>query len=147
MPGPRNSKRQKKMNALKGKKRKGSPTRKEEAVSVATPEADVTPMDPAPHMEKDVVVTVEQGVDEEDVPLRGPPLYDPGTGPRIKSMDEFLRSRFASEPTWEDELCAEFAQEEMLEMLRAVLPEEMALVSIQYRGITPSGDHRNSGER
>ncbi|KAF9649546.1 hypothetical protein BDM02DRAFT_3084631, partial [Thelephora ganbajun] len=56
-----------------------------------------------------------------------PPIYDPGTGPRVKSMGEFLRSSFASEPTWDDELCAEFAQEEMLEMLRVVLPEEMAL--------------------
>ncbi|KAF9784674.1 hypothetical protein BJ322DRAFT_984588, partial [Thelephora terrestris] len=56
-----------------------------------------------------------------------PPVYDPGTGPRVKSMGEFLRSSFASEPTLDDELCAEFAQEEMLEMLREVLPEEMAL--------------------
>ena len=134
MPGPRNSKRQKKLNARKEKRRKGSPARGVEATSVATPETDVTPTDQAPRVEEqDIVTTVEQGakVDEvETTLLHEPPIYDPGTGPRVKSMGEFLRSSFASEPAWDDELCAEFAQEEMLEMLRAVLPEEMALVSV-----------------
>ena len=74
----------------------------------------------------------------EEVLLREPPIYDPGTGARVRSMGEFLRSGFASEPTWDDELCAEFAQEEMLEMLRTVLPQEMALVSIQDVIISPA---------
>lgn len=107
---------------------------------VATPEAadrDVTPVDPALHVEeKDVSSTtdMEQRVEldgVEEVLLWKPPIYDPGTGPRVRSMGEFLRSSFASEPTWDDELCAEFAREEMGEMLRAVLPEEMALVSAE----------------
>lgn len=78
------------------------------------------------------VVQREELNGQERTLLREPPVYDSGTGPRVKSMGEFLRSSFASEPTWDDELCAEFAQEEMLEMLREVLPEEMALVSVQY---------------
>lgn len=104
---------------------------------------DVTPVDLALHVEeKDVFTTagVEQrvGLDEvEEVLLREPPIYDPGTGPRVRSMGEFLRSSFASEPTWDDELCGEFAREEMLEMLRVVLPEEMALVSAEHHGTTP----------
>ena len=105
--------------------------------AVATPpvDGDVRRMEAAPQVEEgesDVGATdVGESVDEgaEGGLLREPPVYDPGTGPRVKSMDEFLRSSFASEPTWDDELCAEFAQEEMLEMLRAVLAEEMALVS------------------
>jgi len=108
MPGPRNSKRQKKP---KQKKRMGSPS------CVATPD-----------LHENVRADAGPDVPEETL-LREPPIYDPGTGPRVKSMGEFLRSSFASEPTWDDELCAEFGQEEMLEMLRAVLPEEMALVS------------------
>ena len=137
MPGPRNPKRQKKLNALKEKKRKESPLCKVEVVPIATPEVDTSPPSPTPQVEKDGVVTVEQGaeLDElEQMLLREPPVYDPGTGPRVKSMDEFLRSSFASEPTWDDELCAEFAQEEMVEMLRSVLPDEMALVSTQHYG-------------
>ena len=142
MPGPRNQKRQKKLNALKEKKRKGTLGCKVEIRPVATQEVDkdVTPVDPAPHVEKDTVITaaVERRADVEEmeeVLLREPPIHDPGTGPRVKSMGEFLRSSFASEPTWDDELCAEFAQEEMLEMLRTVLPEEMALVSTEHHEI------------
>ena len=136
MPGPRNPKRQKKLNALKEKKRKGSPPCKMEFKPVATPGVDATP---ANLIQEEVVVTVEQDAELdklEELLLREPPVYDPGTGPRVKSMGEFLRSSFASEPTWDDELCAEFAQEEMLEMLRSVLPDEMALVSTQYHGAT-----------
>jgi len=135
MPGPRNPKRQKKLNALKEKRRKGSPPCKVEVKPVATPELDATPANQT--RGKEAVVTVEQGAELdklEELLLREPPVYDPGTGPRVKSMGEFLRSSFASEPTWDDELCAEFGQEEMVEMLRSVLPDEMALVSTQYRG-------------
>ena len=133
MPGPRNPKRQKKVNALKEKRRKESPARGVEVTSVATPEVGITPGDLASRVERqDTFTTAEQDAEldklEEMLP-REPPIYDPGTGPRVRSMGEFLQSSFASEPTWEDELCAEFAQEEMLEMLRAVLPDEMALVS------------------
>lgn len=133
MPGPRNPKRQKKLNALKEKKRKGSPPCKMEIKHDATQEVDETPANQT--QEKEAVVMVERGAELdklEELLLRGPPVYDPGTGPRVKSMGEFLRSSFASEPTWDDELCAEFAQEEMVEMLRSVLPGEMALVSTQY---------------
>jgi hypothetical protein len=121
MPGPRNSKRQKKLKGIKGKKGK-------ETAPIVTVEEE------GGGGEKDVVVTadVEQRVEEGS--LREPPVYDPGTGPRVRSMGEFLRSSFASEPTWDDELCAEFAQEEMMEMLREILPEEMALVSGQLSG-------------
>lgn len=129
MPGPRNPKRQKKLNALKEKKWKRTTGCKPEVEPVATPEV-CGKVTPAPDVEeKDSVATQCVELDEvEGVLPRQPPVYDGGTGPRVRSMGEFLRSNFASEPTWNDELCAEFAQEEMLEMLRTVLPEEMALV-------------------
>ena len=125
MPGPRNSRRQKKPKAAKEKRRK-------ETVAITTPNivGNAALPDPGPDVgEKNVVDRTEEGSGGlEETLLREPPVYDAGTGPRVKSMGEFLRSSFASEPTWDDELCAEFAQEEMLEMLREVLPEEMALV-------------------
>ena len=143
MPGPRNSKRQRKLNALKEKKRKESQTWEGDAKPVATPRQvgrNVTPLSPRPDVGEKDVTEVEESVGRDEVEemlLREPPIYDPGTGPRVKSMGEFLRSSFASEPTWDDELCAEFAQEEMLEMLREVLREEMALVSLG-RSVTGS---------
>lgn len=122
MPGPRNSKRQKKLKAIKGKGRKERETPKESAVD-SVPQA----------REKGTAVTAaDVELEDSERLLREPPIYDPGTGPRVRSMGEFLRSGFASEPTWDDELCAEFGQEEMLEMLREVLTEEMALVSAQW---------------
>lgn len=134
MPGPRNSKRQKKLDVLKGKKRKGSQTSKTEAEPVATPQfgENVTPLTNVEEKRTDVTADVERRVEvdeQEEILPAEPPAYDAGTGPRVRSMGKFLQSSFASEPTWDDELCAEFAQEEMLEMLREVLPEEMALVS------------------
>ncbi|KAH9915337.1 uncharacterized protein B0H18DRAFT_1215581 [Fomitopsis serialis] len=57
-----------------------------------------------------------------------PFIYDPGNGPRVRNVHAFLDSTFASPPSLDDPLCAEFAQEEMLEMLCSVLPEETALI-------------------
>ena len=67
----------------------------------------------------------------ERMPLPQQPfIYDPGNGPRVRDARAFVDSPFfAHAPAFEDPLCAEFAQGEVLEMLRMVLPEEMALVS------------------
>jgi hypothetical protein len=62
--------------------------------------------------------------------LQLPYLHNPGTGPRVRAMRPFLASTFASAPSWDDPLCAEFAQEEVLQMLCTLLPEEIALVSL-----------------
>ena len=60
--------------------------------------------------------------------LSNPIIHDPGNGPRVRNMRAFLKSSFAH-PVWTaDPLCAEFAQREILQMLRTVLPEETALV-------------------
>lgn len=60
--------------------------------------------------------------------LKRPFIEDPGTGIRVRDTKEFLESRFAAPPSLDDELCAEFAQEEVLQMLCSVLPEETAMV-------------------
>jgi hypothetical protein len=55
-------------------------------------------------------------------------IHDPGNGPRVRDTRTFLSSFFAQPPAMDDPLCAEFAQEEVLQMLMTVLPEETALV-------------------
>jgi len=57
-----------------------------------------------------------------------PYIHDPGNGPRVKDTRAFLGSYFAQPVSLYDPLCAEFAQEEVLEMLRTVLPNETAEV-------------------
>lgn len=66
---------------------------------------------------------------EEPEPQLTPFIYDPGTGPRVRDTRAFLTSRYFSQPPALDiPLCAEFAQEEVLQMLYTVLPEETALI-------------------
>lgn len=60
--------------------------------------------------------------------LQRPCIHDPGNGPRVKDVNMFIKSYFAQPPSLEDPLCREFAQEEVLEMLKTVLGDEMALV-------------------
>ncbi|KAF9532259.1 hypothetical protein CPB83DRAFT_759481 [Crepidotus variabilis] len=57
-----------------------------------------------------------------------PFIHDPGNGPRVRDARMFLGSFFAQPPSLEDALCREFAQEEVLQMLMTVLPEETALI-------------------
>ncbi|PPQ66861.1 hypothetical protein CVT24_008569 [Panaeolus cyanescens] len=71
---------------------------------------------------KGLTKAVEKALFEE------PFIQDPGNGPRVRDTKAFMRSFFAQPPAWDDPLCAEFAQEEIFQMLRTVLPEDMALV-------------------
>ncbi|THH21858.1 hypothetical protein EUX98_g8260 [Antrodiella citrinella] len=72
--------------------------------------------------------------DGEEVEPLAQPLFkrpfieDPGSGIRVRDTREFLSSRFAAPPSLDDELCAEFAQDEVLQMLCSVLPDETALI-------------------
>lgn len=60
--------------------------------------------------------------------IAAPNIYDPGNGPRVRDTRAFLSSFFSQPPAWDDALCAEFAQDEILQMLCTVLPEEIAIV-------------------
>ncbi|KAG6916827.1 hypothetical protein DXG01_005212 [Tephrocybe rancida] len=57
-----------------------------------------------------------------------PFIHDPGNGPRVRDARAFISSPFAQPPALDDPLCAEFAQEEVLEMLMSILPEEVAYI-------------------
>ncbi|KAJ3554564.1 hypothetical protein NM688_g3044 [Phlebia brevispora] len=64
-----------------------------------------------------------------DVLLKRPCIEDTGTGLQVLDVLEFVfDSRLASPPSLDDALCAEFAQEEVLDMLCVVLPEEIATI-------------------
>ncbi|KAJ7145804.1 hypothetical protein C8R44DRAFT_755921 [Mycena epipterygia] len=57
-----------------------------------------------------------------------PFIHDPGNGKRVRDTRAFLSSFFAQPPALDDPLCAEFSQDEVLQMLFTVLPEETALI-------------------
>ncbi|KAH7909983.1 hypothetical protein BJ138DRAFT_1009759 [Hygrophoropsis aurantiaca] len=128
MPGPCNSKRKKKLQFKKQKNAApfaivdnspASPPPRYEPV--ATVNIDIH------HNEKDTVIHVEEPPDHDFTP-HTPNIYDPGNGPRVRSARAFLTSFFAQPPSLDDPLCAEFAQEEVLQMLCTVLPEETAII-------------------
>ncbi|KAF9556459.1 hypothetical protein CPC08DRAFT_765234 [Agrocybe pediades] len=73
-------------------------------------------------LEEDVSSEIEKALFEE------PFIHDPGNGPRVRKPRAFMGSFFAQPPAWDDPLCAEFAQEELLQMLCTILPEETALI-------------------
>lgn len=102
MPGPCNTKKQKRARLKREKK------------SQSTLEPSYG--DPCPD------------IDCDDALLAAPNIYDPGTGPRVRNAREFLTSYFAQPPSLNDLLCAEFAQEEILQMLCTILSEDMAIV-------------------
>ncbi|KAH7921140.1 hypothetical protein BV22DRAFT_1132543 [Leucogyrophana mollusca] len=77
--------------------------------------------------ESEVESTSDGVPDDESLP-HAPNIYDPGNGPRVRSARAFLSSFFAQPPSLDDPLCAEFAQEEVLQMLCTVLPEETAII-------------------
>ncbi|KAI6042400.1 hypothetical protein EDC04DRAFT_2660313 [Pisolithus marmoratus] len=105
MPGPCNIKKKKKQQAKREKKS-------------LLPRTDEPSPPPA---------TVPCPDDNQLLPAT-PNIYDPGTGPRVRSAKEFLSSFFSQPPSLNDPLCAEFAQEEILQMLCTVLPEETAII-------------------
>ncbi|KAH9477076.1 hypothetical protein JR316_0010992 [Psilocybe cubensis] len=64
----------------------------------------------------------------EQILFQEPFIHDPGNGPRVRDARAFMASFFAQPPALNDPLCAEFAQDEVLQMLCTVLPEEAALL-------------------
>lgn len=90
----------------------------------------------------------------EDLMPQSPFIHDPGNGPRVRDTRAFLTSKFFAQPPALDvsfattplrivpdnipkiPLCAEFAQEEILQMLCTILPEETALVCVQYTSVS-----------
>lgn len=75
-------------------------------------------------------IVPEERLDEIERALNKPPfIHDPGNGPRVRDTKEFLESEFFSQPpAFDDPLCAEFAQAEVLQMLQTVLPDDMARI-------------------
>jgi hypothetical protein len=103
MPGPSNK-----------KKQKGKAKQKSSAVVEVVERTVGSP----------IARTVEAAMFE------APFIHDPGNGPRVRDVKMFLESRFAQPVAQDDELCREFGQKEVLEMLMTVLPEDMALVGV-----------------
>ncbi|KAG1728975.1 uncharacterized protein EDB91DRAFT_1060230 [Suillus paluster] len=128
MPGPCNSKKRKKLV----KKNKPKSTLAVQATAppeppppdheLEPPPSDIScpvyeppPKIPTPHV---------QDFHVEVLPI----IHDPGNGPRVRDIRGFLSSFFAQPPSLDDPLCAEFSQEEVLQMLCTALPKETAII-------------------
>ena len=158
MPGPRNSKRRGKLQAKKEKRTRNSrqslesqprpepparrplpPTPSPIATPIhptTPPTVYVQPHAPSYHYTQSYIPQNPQSFepDVDDLPLpKRPFIEDPGNGPRVRDVRAFLSSSFASPPSMDDPLCAEFAQDEVLQMLCSVLPEETATVRTSVR--------------
>jgi hypothetical protein len=143
MPGPRNATKRKKARTSKETlKPPLLPVEKDDGhdphLATRLPlEHDVAHV-PPPYLSKDYSLEGDSpaplfaigGVGAKDALPQEPAIYDPGNGPRVKNVHAFLVSSFAAPPSLEDDLCAEFAQEEVLDMLCTVLPYELAMVSV-----------------
>ncbi|CAK5271001.1 unnamed protein product [Mycena citricolor] len=132
MPGPSNSRRKGKRNPRVHAKPRlslestSSATTSDSQLEVRTP----SPVEPLVH-DREPVFHMDGNEEHVFAPSllpQKPFIHDPGNGHRVRDTRAFLTSFFAQPPAWDDPLCAEFAQDEILEMLCTVLPEETALI-------------------
>ncbi|KAI0632833.1 hypothetical protein C8Q77DRAFT_848994 [Trametes polyzona] len=158
MPRPRNQKKKKNAQGKKDKKQQPStpppPASKSPSPTpapatpppllgsphhVSDPEQHVHDQPPYPAAQEDaeqlyqkyLVEYPPEPESDDSIPmplLKTPFIYDPGDGPRVKDPRAFLASRLAAPPSLDDAMCAEFAEEAVLQMLCSVLPEETALI-------------------
>ncbi|KDQ54544.1 hypothetical protein JAAARDRAFT_182027 [Jaapia argillacea MUCL 33604] len=126
MPGPSNSNKKKKGNTKKRKSRTTRDVTPSEPAS-PLPQSISPPLPPLP-IDSQLQKYVDLDIDDSSVLPKAPCIVDPGNGPRVRDVAAFLSTSFAASPSYDDDLCAEFAQPEVLEMLCTVLPQEMALI-------------------
>ncbi|KAJ6526598.1 hypothetical protein DFH09DRAFT_1187567 [Mycena vulgaris] len=142
MPGPSNSRKSKK-NGKKGSRPRlslestsSSGTYTSEFSSSSSDSQHIcTPPPISPLHSPKLADDADEGLFVEEDTYHGglpqkPFIHDPGNGQRVRDMRAFLTSsfNFAQPPALHDPLCAEFAQDEVLQMLCTVLPEETALI-------------------
>ncbi|KAJ6482917.1 hypothetical protein C8R47DRAFT_577324 [Mycena vitilis] len=128
MPGPCNSRKKRKSG---GDKRSKPRLSIESTSSSSTDSQHVqTPPPISPIHSPKVVYQDDFGQEEyaNEVLPQKPFIHDPGNGHRVRDTRAFLSSFFAQPPALDDPLCAEFSQDEVLQMLCTVLPEETALI-------------------
>ncbi|KAJ6476268.1 hypothetical protein C8R45DRAFT_834205 [Mycena sanguinolenta] len=131
MPGPCNSHQKRKKNRDKRAKPRLSleSTSSESSTDsqhIQTPPPISSILHTPPRVADEDAVFEEEGSSQEL--FQKPFIYDPGNGHRVRDTRAFLSSFFAQPPALDDPLCAEFSQDEILQMLCTVLPEETALI-------------------
>ncbi|EGN94715.1 hypothetical protein SERLA73DRAFT_162822 [Serpula lacrymans var. lacrymans S7.3] len=130
MPGPCNLKKRKKLQVKKGRKCSSVHTALDDEHANLASAVDISTYDilaSSVMPEENYGPREEEGYGDGIVPQM-PYIHDPGNGPRVRDTRAFLSSFFAQPPTLDDPLCAEFAQDEVLQMLCTVLPDETALI-------------------
>ncbi|KAF7345096.1 hypothetical protein MVEN_01673200 [Mycena venus] len=132
MPGPCNSRKKRKSGNKRSKPRlslESTSSSSTDSQYLQTPPS-ISPVNTPKVANEDVRVFEEEesyASEVEGLPQK-PFIHDPGNGHRVRDMRAFLSSFFAQPPALEDPLCAEFSQDEVLQMLCTVLPEETALI-------------------
>ncbi|KAF8438575.1 hypothetical protein L210DRAFT_3481759 [Boletus edulis BED1] len=124
MPGPCNNRGKKRQRARRDKK---PPQHQHPIQALPGPSPQLHDFDDATHDPHESPFDPPHPCDD-GVFIATPSIYDPGNGPRVRDTRAFLSSFFAQPPALDDELCAEFAQEEVLQMLCTVLPEDYAII-------------------
>ena len=132
MPGPCNQRKKKKIQAKKTRKSGSSRPSLDNTLLVyhSSQQSSPSPVQ-QPSPIKEHHDHFPEGEHDGLVP-QTPYIHDPGNGPRVRDTRAFLSSFFAQPPSLDDPLCAEFAQQEVCQMLYTVLPEETALVCLPY---------------
>jgi hypothetical protein len=138
MPGPCNNlKKKQKLQAKKAQKRskyRWTLDKKDSPSPSPTPSHSPSPTTPTDRTGASCGFQDAKRRDHDpwaEMLLQKPYIHDPGNGPRVRDARTFLDSYFAQPPALDDPLCAEFAQEEVFQMLCTILPEEAALVCCQ----------------
>lgn len=126
MPGPCNNRRKKKQQPRRDKKYQHAP---QPTQTHSEPHHQLDDLDDPLDDPHPLESPCDPHPRDDGVFIATPNIYDPGNGPRVRDTRAFISSFFAQPPALDDELCAEFAQEEVLQMLCTVLPEETAIVS------------------
>ncbi|KAJ7353624.1 hypothetical protein DFH08DRAFT_774722 [Mycena albidolilacea] len=133
MPGPRNSKKKGKGGNKRSKPRlsiESTSSGSTDSQHLRTPSPILSLETPkvADDSENAVFETGESCPDDSEGLPQKPFIHDPGNGHRVRDMRAFLSSFFAQPAALDDPLCAEFSQDEVLQMICTVLPEETALI-------------------
>ncbi|KAH9948079.1 hypothetical protein B0H21DRAFT_806180 [Amylocystis lapponica] len=143
MPGPRNMRKKKQTQKARRSHSLGRPSFDNDQDNAHrasdSPTGTTADISAPPPLSQPVAIHTAHGHSEKldnsdahtcipEALTKTPFIHDPGNGPRVRDARAFLASSFASPPSLDDPLCAEFAQDEVLQMLCSVLPMETATI-------------------
>ncbi len=101
--------------------------------TIVSPSASASPVDLAQFQSP-------SKISEDFLPAQ-PCIHDPGNGPRVRDLFDFLKSRFATPPSWDVPDCMEYHYQHVLDFLSELLPYETALVGFIFIFVSALADY------